>query len=55
VLFSFDGKQQVTYLKGIDQNFTTTNKASQNYSMANGSNQTRINVLLDMVFPKNYL
>lgn len=29
VLFSFDGKQQVTYLKGIDQNFTTTNKASQ--------------------------
>jgi len=29
VLFSFDGKQQVTYLKGIDQNFSTTNKASQ--------------------------
>ena len=29
VLFSFDGKQQVTYLKGIDQNFTKTNKASQ--------------------------
>lgn len=29
VLFSFDGKQQVTYLKGIDQNFTQVNKASE--------------------------
>jgi lipoprotein-releasing system permease protein len=29
VLFSFDGKQQVTYLKGIDQNFTKVNKASE--------------------------
>lgn len=29
VLFSFDGKQQVTFLKGVDQNFTKVNKASQ--------------------------
>lgn len=29
VLFSFDGKQQVTYLKGVDQNFTQVNKASE--------------------------
>lgn len=29
VLFSFDGKQQVTYLKGVDSNFTKVNKASQ--------------------------
>ena len=29
VLFSFDGKQQVAYLKGVDSNFVTVNKASQ--------------------------
>ena len=29
VLFSFDGKQQVAYLKGIDSNFVKVNKASQ--------------------------
>jgi lipoprotein-releasing system permease protein len=29
VLFSFDGKQQVTYLKGVDSNFTKVNKASE--------------------------
>lgn len=29
VLFSFDGKQQVTYLKGVDANFTKVNKASE--------------------------
>lgn len=28
VLFSFDGKQQVSYLKGIDENFIKVNKAS---------------------------
>ena len=28
VLFSFDGKQQVTYLKGVDKNFSKTNKAT---------------------------
>lgn len=29
VLFSFNGKQQVTYLKGVDLNFTKVNKASE--------------------------
>jgi len=29
VLFSFDGKQQISTLKGVDRNFTTTNKASE--------------------------
>lgn len=29
VLFTFDGKAQVTYLKGVDKNFTKVNKASQ--------------------------
>ncbi len=29
VLFSFDGKQQVSYLKGIDKNFASVNKSSQ--------------------------
>ncbi|MBC7524175.1 MAG: ABC transporter permease [Flavobacterium sp.] len=29
VLFSFDGKQQVTYLKGVDKNFVVVNKASK--------------------------
>jgi len=29
VLFYFNGKEQVTYLKGVDQNFTNVNKASQ--------------------------
>ena len=29
VLFSFSGKQQVTYLKGVDSNFVHVNKASQ--------------------------
>ncbi|MGV1011348.1 MAG: ABC transporter permease [Flavobacterium sp.] len=29
VLFSFDGKQQVAYLKGVDSNFVKVNKASQ--------------------------
>ena len=29
VLFSFGGKQQVTYLKGVDSNFIHVNKASQ--------------------------
>jgi lipoprotein-releasing system permease protein len=29
VLFSFDGKQQVAYLKGVDSNFVTVNKASK--------------------------
>ncbi|MEC4004194.1 FtsX-like permease family protein [Flavobacterium sp. SUN052] len=29
VLFSFDGKQQVTFLKGVDVNFTKVNKASE--------------------------
>jgi lipoprotein-releasing system permease protein len=28
VLFSFNGKQQVSYLKGVDQNFSKVNKAS---------------------------
>ena len=28
VLFSFNGKQQVTNLKGVDQNFSKVNKAS---------------------------
>ena len=30
VLFFFDGKEQVTYLKGVDANFTETNILSQN-------------------------
>jgi lipoprotein-releasing system permease protein len=30
VLFFFDGKEQVTYLKGVDANFTKTNILSQN-------------------------
>ena len=29
VLFSFDGKQQISTLKGVDRNFITTNKASE--------------------------
>ncbi len=29
VLFSFKGKQQVAYLKGVDQNFVKVNKASE--------------------------
>jgi len=29
VLFSFDGKQQVAYIKGVDSNFVKVNKASQ--------------------------
>ncbi|WP_395061147.1 ABC transporter permease [Flavobacterium sp.] len=29
VLFTFDGKQLVTYLKGVDKNFTNISKASQ--------------------------
>lgn len=29
VLFSFNGKQHVTYLKGVDKNFIRVNKASQ--------------------------
>ena len=29
VLFSFDGKQQVAYIKGVDFNFVKVNKASQ--------------------------
>jgi lipoprotein-releasing system permease protein len=29
VLFSFSGKQQVTYIKGVDSNFVHVNKASQ--------------------------
>ncbi|WP_395054227.1 ABC transporter permease [Flavobacterium sp.] len=29
VLFSFDNKQLVTYLKGVDKNFSKTNKATQ--------------------------
>ncbi len=29
VLFSFNGKQQVAYLKGVDSNFVKVNKASQ--------------------------
>lgn len=29
VLFSFDGKQQVSYLKGVDQSFIKVNKASE--------------------------
>ncbi len=29
VLFSFKGKQQVSYLKGVDQNFVKVNKASE--------------------------
>lgn len=29
VLFLFDGKEQVTYLKGVDANFKNVNKASQ--------------------------
>lgn len=29
VLFSFSGKQQVTYIKGVDSNFIHVNKASQ--------------------------
>ena len=29
VLFLFDGKEQVTYLKGVDANFRNVNKASQ--------------------------
>ncbi|MBF6641355.1 ABC transporter permease [Flavobacterium sp. J49] len=30
VLFFFDGKEQVTYLKGVDANFTKTNVVDQN-------------------------
>lgn len=30
VLFFFDGKEQVTYLKGVDTNFTKTNVVDQN-------------------------
>lgn len=30
VLFFFDGKEQVTYLKGVDANFTKTNVVSKN-------------------------
>lgn len=30
VLFYFDGKEQVTYLKGVDENFTKTNFVSDN-------------------------
>ncbi len=29
VLFSFNGKQKITYLKGVDKNFIKVNKASQ--------------------------
>ena len=29
VLFSFDNKQQISYLKGVDQNYTKVNKAAQ--------------------------
>lgn len=29
VLFSFDGKQQISYLKGVDKQYTEVNKASQ--------------------------
>jgi lipoprotein-releasing system permease protein len=29
LLFTFDGKQLVTYLKGVDENFSSVNKASQ--------------------------
>lgn len=29
VLFSFNGKQKITYLKGVDENFVKVNKASQ--------------------------
>jgi lipoprotein-releasing system permease protein len=35
VLFSFNGKQQVTYIKGVDSNFVNVNKASQ--KLFNGS------------------
>lgn len=35
VLFSFSGKQQVTYIKGVDSNFVNVNKASQ--KLFNGS------------------
>ena len=35
VLFSFSGKQQVTYIKGVDSNFVLVNKASQ--KLFNGS------------------
>ena len=35
VLFSFSGKQQVTYIKGVDSNFIHVNKASQ--KLFNGS------------------
>ena len=35
VLFSFSGKQQVTYIKGVDSNFVHVNKASQ--KLFNGS------------------
>nr|WP_294773853.1 FtsX-like permease family protein [uncultured Flavobacterium sp.] len=34
VLFFFDGKEQVTYLKGVDANFTKTNVVNQ--SLVNG-------------------
>jgi lipoprotein-releasing system permease protein len=30
VLFYFDGKEQVTYLKGVDENFTKTNLVAEN-------------------------
>ena len=30
VLFFFDGKEQVTYLKGVDANYTKINSVSKN-------------------------
>jgi lipoprotein-releasing system permease protein len=36
VLFTFAGKQEVTYLKGIDSEFTKVNDIKKNFSTASG-------------------
>ena len=55
VLFTFDGKQEVTYLKGIDSLFTKVNPIEKNLLTDNGSLQTRIKWWWVTALPRNSL
>ncbi|NNT71171.1 ABC transporter permease [Flavobacterium sp. IMCC34852] len=46
VLFFFDGKEQVTYLKGVDANFTKTNVVNQNLINGKWLNPNTIEVVI---------
>lgn len=46
VLFFFDGKEQVTYLKGVDANFTKTNVVAQKLVAGRWLNKNTIEVVI---------